>query len=213
MSVVYAALIIFFCGGIYLMKKKTISIDIDGTIRDLIFQIEKYIEIDHYDKYHAFLETKNIKFNSLDKIFGSKEKVYEWMYEQRVFELFGMAPRLHPKIIDELNMFTLAAEQQGYDVWISSVQFDRSIPATLFWLSKNGCKVPNIKFFRTMKEKARHKFDIYLDDCPEILKSNKKSSIKIKVPYKYNEDFDLPSLDIENGDFNHIYDILKIERM
>jgi 5'(3')-deoxyribonucleotidase len=189
--------------------KQTISIDIDETIRNLSFQIEKYLEIDHPNLLDKYLETRGEQFNSLDKLFPSKEDFLVWMYDERVFQLFGMAPRTHPKVIDDINHFALSLEDSEYEVWLSSVQRDRSITATLFWLGKFGCRIKNYKFFNTMKEKIDHGFDIYVDDCPEVLANTNYMSIK--VPYKYNESINAPTLDIVNGGFKDIYEILQIK--
>ena len=192
------------------MEIKKISIDIDETLRDLKTQIERYLETDHPDKLDKYLELRNKHFNSLDTLFASKEEFNIWMYDERVFELFGKAPRVHPKVIDELNAFALSSQRCGYEVWLSSVQRDRSITATLFWLSKHGCRVSNYKFFGTMEEKINYGFDIYVDDCPDVLKNT--DYLAIKVPYEYNKDINVQTLDIENGKFNDLYEILNIER-
>ena len=148
-------------------------------------------------------------FKSLETIFGGKENLFKWMYDERVFHIFGMAGKTHPKVIDHLNIFSNFAEQNGYKTIITSVQRDRSIIATLHWLSKNGCKIKNYLFFDNFKDKVDAKFDVYVDDCPEVLGKAPKESIVIRVPYGYNSMFtDCHILDIANGKFNDIYSIL-----
>ena len=204
------------------MSKITVAIDIDGTLRNLEGQITKYLEHDHPERLDKFNEVKNAEYYSLDNIFDTKEDVHSWMYDERVFELFGMAQKIHPKIIDDLNIFSVAAEEQGYELWIASVQRGRSIPATLHWLSKWGCRIPRIMFFPSMKDKTDHSFDIYLDDCPDVLEVVSKRTLKrngvelptsIKVPYGFTKNIDAPELDIENGKFNDIYELLGVERI
>ena len=203
------------------MKKKTITIaiDIDDTLRDFRSSIAKYLEIDHPYKLDKFLEVRDEEYYSLDVIMDTKEDVHKYLYEERVFELFGMANRVHPKIIEDLNKFAKIAESYEIIVVLASVQHGRSITATLHWLSKWGCRIKNIKFFNSIQEKIDANYDIYIDDCPEVLSSFcKKNKIKgwklpraIKVPYKFNKNVDCNvELDIANGKFNDIYGILQI---
>ena len=200
------------------MGKISVAVDIDGTLRNLQGQLIKYLEVDHPDKVDKFRELVDQEYYSLDPLFKTKKDLHQWMYNERVFELFGMAQKLHPKVIDELNIFTKTAEQQGYEIWISSVQKDRSITATLHWLSKWGCRVPNIKFFSSFTEKIEYGFDVYVDDCPDVIISTMESvntlvPSSIKVPYGFNKKIDAPSLDIQNGEFNNLYNMLGVEKI
>lgn len=61
-----------------------------------------------------------------------------------------------------------------------------------------------------MEEKINYGFDIYVDDCPDVLKNT--DYLAIKVPYEYNKDINVQTLDIENGKFNDLFEILNIER-
>lgn len=209
------------------MLKKTISIDIDSTLRDFGSQVEKFLEMDHPDILDEYTETSKKTFRALDPLFDSiDESLHEWMYDYRVFQLFGQANRTHPKVIDDLNIFTNCAENQGFSVVIASVQKGRSITATLHWLSKWGCRIKNYRFFDSMQEKIDANFDIYLDDCPEVLEAYEgKTTIHprertiteipraIKVPYGYNKGITCPTVDIVNGDFDTIYNILGVEKV
>ena len=206
-------------------KTLTIAVDIDGTLRDLESQMENYLEIDHPDKLDKFNEIKHTVYRSLDPLFDKQDDVYSWMYEERVFELFGMAGRTHPKAIDDLNIFANVAKQSGFEVVIASVQRQQSVTATLHWLAKWGCKVQNIQFFDTMQDKVDAEFDIYIDDCPEVLEPYAgKEAVAvsgpinghpraIKIPYDFTKDIVCPSLDIANGKFDDLYDILGIEKV
>lgn len=206
-------------------KPLTIAVDIDGTLRDLEKQIDKYLEADHPDKIDKFREIRGSVYRTLDPLFETKEEVYAWMYEERVFELFGMAERTHKKVIDDLNIFTSVAKQHGFEVVIASVQRQQSVTATLHWLAKWGCKVQRIQFFDTMKDKVDAGFDIYVDDCPEVLEPHVGKVVvphfgpivdrprAIKIPYDFTKDIDCPALDIANGKFDDLYDILDIEKV
>jgi hypothetical protein len=205
--------------------KPIIGIDVDGTLRDLEFQIEKFLKMDHPDKLEIFYKNKDKKYRSLEGAFKSTEDLFEWMYNERGFELFGQAPKIHSRIIDDLNIFYQSALNSGYDVIISTVQRNRSVAATLFWLSRWGCRVQNIICFNSFKEKCDSGIDIILDDSPEVLATwhdyevehpTKKGVVvpsALKVPYAFTEEFDLPAVDTPNGKFDDIYEILHVDRI
>jgi len=208
------------------MRNLTIAVDIDGTLRDLENQMDKFLEIDHPDKVDKFREIKDSVYRSLDPLFDTKEEVYQWMYEERVFELFGQSMRLHKKVIDDLNIFTNVAKQNGFDVVIASVQRNQSVTATMHWLSKWGCKVQRYEFFHTMQDKIDRNFGIYIDDCPQVIEAFIDKEVIhpahsmitplsriIKVPYGFTKDYDCPSLDIANGKFDDLYEMLDIEKV
>jgi hypothetical protein len=205
---------------------KTIAVDIDGTLRNLDLQFDKYIEEDFPDKIDTFRATRDETYRALDPLFDSQESLYSWMYEERVFELFGTALRLHKNVIDDLNIFTKVAKNHGYDVVIASVQREQSATATMHWLSKWGCKVQSYQFFDTMQDKINANFDIYIDDCPEVIAAyvGKKTvhptarpitdvSRIVKIPYGFTKGYDCPTLDIANGKFDDLYEILGVEKV
>ena len=208
-----------------MVTRTTIAVDIDGTLRDLGKQLDKYLEMDYPDKVDQFNEIKSTVYRSLDPIFESRESLFSWMYEERVFELFGMAERVHKKVIDDLNIFIASAEDQGFDVVIASVQMNQSITATMHWLSKWGCKAKTYQFFNTMQDKINANFDIYIDDCPEVLEAYAGKEIvqksgpivgiprAIKVPYEFTKHVECPVLDIANGKFDDLYEILGVEKV
>lgn len=196
--------------------KETIAIDVDGTLRNLPGQLNKFLESDYPEFIDKYRELADTEYWALSKAFnGDKDLLYSWMYDQRVFELFGMAPKLHPKVIDDLNMFAKAANATGeYSVVIASVQRDRSITATLHWLSRHGCRVQGYHFFNSMQEKIDARFDYYVDDCPMVLKAvSARPERAIKIPYKFNDDIGCRSLDIFQGKFDDIYEMFGVEKI
>lgn len=194
-------------------KRKTIAIDIDGTLRNFDKQVDLWLEVDHVDKLEKFRNSSS--YYKLDEAFdGNKESVHKWIYEVRPFQLFVQAERLHNNVMGELNFFSIAAEKSGWDVVIASKQHGRAITSTLYWLAKWGCRVKNIQFFDCMEDKLKNGFDAFLDDCPLVLENAlKKKKIALKVPYSFNEHINCPPIDIINGHFNDIYEALGIERI
>ena len=140
-----------------------IAIDIDGTIRDLETQILKYAEEDFTeDQFDLIKDNVGRIYRSLDPIIG-EEKTHEWLYEERPFHLFAIANRTHRKIIEDINRFAKIVEAQGHQAVIASVQREKSIIATLHWLSRVGCKIKEYQFFDTMQDKIDYiPFDVYI---------------------------------------------------
>lgn len=211
--------------GVLMSRRLTIAIDIDGTLRNLMRQMDVFIEEDYPDRIDQFRSIKDNTYMSLDPLFKTRDELNKWMYEERVFNLFAQAQRLHPKVIDDLNIFAATAKQQGYDVLLASVQRDQSVTATLHWLSKWGCKIQRIHFFDTMEAKIAANYDIYIDDCPDVLSAYVGKTVvalngpvvgkprAIKIPYEFTKGIDCPSLDIANGKFDDLYEILGVEKI
>lgn len=208
-----------------------IGIDIDGTLRDFGSQVERYIERDYPDSINVLRSMLDKKYRFLEELpcFDTKEESIKWMYEERPFEIFALAPRMHTLVMDNLNIFSKAAEKSGFNVVLSTVQSGLSVSATYQWLAKWGCKVQNLMCFNSINDKLESGIDIFLDDSPELIQ---KCMVKfpsnlcqhpiirdetvpriIKVKHGYNEDLSVPSIDIAGGEFNKMYEFLKIDKI
>lgn len=169
--------------------KKTIAIDIDGTLRNIDEKIRSLLKIDHPHRVKAFDEFCEY-WDRLDKCFNNdREAVLKWMYDDRPFQIFGLAGKMYTRVIDHVNALVKMTEQtEEYEIIISSVQSKQSIPATLFWLSKHGCKAKHIHFFDTFDKKMKERYNYVIDDHPIVLEQVKKNcNIPIVVPHPYNE--------------------------
>lgn len=167
---------------------KTVAIDIDGTLRDLDAQLEKMLELDHPHKVKAF-RSFPAEWNRLDIAFNhDREAVLNWLYGERAFHIFGQAPRMYKSVIDHLNALDKRARVNGIRLILSSVQREQSIPATLFWLAKMGCRVHHIRFFDSFEEKMAAHYNIVVDDHPQVLERAKQlDSTAVVVPHPYND--------------------------
>lgn len=166
-----------------------IAIDIDNTLRDFGTAVEKWIEIDHPDKLQRLLDHNN-EWNRLNRAFNDdREAVEKWMWEERVFQLFGQAPKVYPDVIEHVNALAKRADANpNIELWLASVQRLQSITATLFWLAKNGCRAQNIKFYTDHEQKNEDFFDYVIDDKPSVLEAAKENgSTVIVAPQPYNE--------------------------
>lgn len=168
---------------------KTVAIDIDGTLRDLDAQLDKMLEIDHPTKVTPFRSFPK-EWNRLDIAFNhDRDAVLKWLYGERAFHIFAQAPKMYKDVVDHLNAIDKRARAHGdIELVISSVQREQSIPATLFWLAKMGCRVRHIRFFDTFEEKVAAGYDVVVDDRPMVLEAAMAAGqTAVVVPHPYNE--------------------------
>lgn len=169
-------------------KKLRVGIDVDGTLRNIDQQIVKMLEIDHPTKVTAFNSFPK-EWNRLDIAFKQdRDAVLKWLYDERAFHIFAQAPKMYRDVVDHLNAVDRRARERGIELVISSVQRDQSITATLFWLSKMGCRVRHIQFYNSFEEKVEGDYDVVVDDRPMVLEAAKAAGkTAIVVPHPYNE--------------------------
>ena len=74
-----------------------------------------------------------------------------------------------------------------HEMYIISREAGRSVPATLFFLSKTACMVQNLKFVLGNEDCWEH-VDCMITDHPEILQSKPEGKITIKIDKPYNTD-------------------------
>lgn len=167
---------------------KTVGIDIDGTLRNLDDALEKYLEIDHPHRLSTFQKATD-RWDKLDLAFdGDRAAVVDWLYGSRAFQTFGQAPKMYRDVVEHLNALDKRGRSAGVRICISSVQRDQSIPATLFWLAKMGCRVHQIRFYDSFEEKMNAHYDYVVDDHPQVLERAKDmGQTPIVIPHPYNE--------------------------
>jgi len=175
-----------------------IGISLNDVIRS---HTERILHI--YQKYNDekfLLETSEVKStNLLDYLkFKNLDELNNFLYIEAPLEIFGHAGIIQDGIINELNQFLLDIDfDEEHEVVIVSKEVGKSIPASLFFLSKLGCKVSNIQF--TSKEEDVWKnVDVLITTTPLMItsKPNGKVCIKINTPYntQYDADYTLDSI-------------------
>jgi hypothetical protein len=173
-----------------------IYISIDGVLRNFINRFHY-----HYEQAYIDVEEPSTEFeykvtepltndNLMDHFaFQSKEEFEFFTYIEYPMELFGHSPVSYSGAINDLNNFI----HENKDKTITLVgldEFGKARPATLFFLSRNGCMATNIKFIKTEDiSKEWDNVDVWISDnkkimdlCPE----NKKFRL---FKTKYNEHF------------------------
>ena len=132
--------------------------------------------------------------------------VDDFIYDKCCLEIFGYADETIDGAVQTLNDVALFSTGK-HEFVITSREAGRSVSATLFFLSKTGCMIPNIKFTIGTTD-CWDGVDCMITDHPEILTSKPEGKIVIKIEKPFNQDIpsdytirsvrELDSLDLFN---------------
>lgn len=115
--------------------------------------------------------------------------VEEFIYDKCCLEIFGYADEVVDGAVQSLNELDLHLKMIGkeHKMVITSREAGRSVPATLFFLSKTGCMIQDLKFTMGTTDCWNY-VDVMITDHPEILKSKPESKKVIKIERPFNEE-------------------------
>lgn len=132
--------------------------------------------------------------------------VEDFIYDKCCLEIFGYADEVIDGAVQTLNDVALYNTGK-HEFIITSREAGRSVSATLFFLSKTGCMIPNIKFTIGTTD-CWSGVDCMITDNPEILQSKPEGKLTIKIERPFNQDIqsdysintmkELDSLDLFN---------------
>ena len=192
---------------------KRIGVEINGVLRDTIGKFtqvyEKHMveESDDENKTYEIDLSGNTKENTTENNFEYKiindvtslelmshftfkdsDELYSFMYEDFVMQIFGHAGSTETFTFNDLNDFYINF-RDNYDIIIVSDEMGRSKPASLFFLSKFGCLVENIKFYsNSTLQNLWDSLDILVSANPKLIENapENKTVIKYETPYNKN---------------------------
>lgn len=173
-----------------------VYISIDGVLRNFLQKFEY-----HYNDYYInsdFSEEETFEYKVNNPIyndnilkyfnFQSKEELDNFLYVDYPIEIFGHCGLSYHNVITELNK--LIYEHKNIEFTLIGLdEYGKAKPATLFFLSKNGVLVNNIKFITTDEIKKTWKeCDMWITDNQDIIKKcpNKKTVIKFETNFNKN---------------------------
>ena len=78
-------------------------------------------------------------------------------------------------------------EEEGIEVMIISRAVGRAIPATLFFLSKLECEIPEIKFVNEYEDMWDY-VDVLVTANPIAINSKPEGKVSVKIDASYNHD-------------------------
>lgn len=175
-----------------------IGISIDEVLRDTIGQF-----LYTYEKYFATetgLNIEDITSKDLTQFvnFKSVDEMNKFLYDEASLEIFGHADQKHDNLMTKFNMFLMdIKDEEEHEIEIVSREIHRSIPSTLFFLSKLSCRIENIRFVQNYQDYWKG-IDVLITADPLALeaKPSNKLSIKINAPYNKDNtsDFQLDSI-------------------
>jgi len=157
---------------------------------------------DTYQKYISDNDLNPEDITSLNLLdfydFKSLNDLNKFMYVEAPLEIFGHSDQVSNGLMSHFNSFIMDIKDDGeHSLEIVSKEFDKSIPATLFFLSKFGCKIRNIRFVETDEEEWDG-IDVLITANPKALESKPKDKISVKIKTTYNNgvtaDYEVDSL-------------------
>jgi len=192
-----------------------IAIDLNGVIRDVFVkteqvytkfyldetsekeeiseynqETEEWIETDNKDSFEYGLNLPVTSMNLIDHFkFKDNDELYNFFYIDFPMNIFGHSPSVSGNTFNILNDLYVDYRDNN-EITIISDEIGKSKPATLFFLSKYGCLVENIKFYSKITlEHTFDYFDVIITSNPDILNLDKGDKIIVKYVTTYNHDF------------------------
>lgn len=193
-----------------------IAFDLNGVIRDVFlkaeqvytkFYLEEKPEEEDTSKYDeesdewvkdeeedTFEYSLNLPVTSMNLIdhfrFKSNDDLYDFFYVDFPMNIFGHSPSISGNTFNILNDFYVDFRDDN-EITIISDEIGKSKPATLFFLSKYGCLVENIKFYSKITlEHTFDQFDIIITSNPDLLSLTNHGKKVIKLETTYNKVYD-----------------------
>ena len=192
-----------------------IAIDLNGVIRDIFTKAEQvytkfYLddvgsddEVKEYDENteewvnkedeDTFEYGLNLPVTSMNLIehfkFKDPDELYNFFYVDFPMNIFGHSPSVSGNTFNILNDLYFDYRDDN-EITIISDEIGKSKPSTLFFLSKYGCLVENIKFYSKITlEHTFDQFDIIITSNPDILSLENGDKKVIKYETTYNKEF------------------------
>jgi hypothetical protein len=174
-----------------------IGITLNEVLRDFLGQLtytyEKYID-------ETDIEEDTITEFDLMKYFdfASKDEMNAFLYDEAALEIFGHADQVENNLMNKFNMFHMdIKDDEEHEIEIVSREVNKSIPSTLFFLSKLSCRVEKIRFVMDYED-YWDGVDVLITANPRALETKPEGKISIKINSSYNKDsksdFELDSI-------------------
>jgi hypothetical protein len=204
-----------------------IGITINNIIRDHLTQLKKAYEllteqeciepINPFDLEASFPSkssteliteftpnSENLNDLPLNEV-NEEFNVYEFLYHEASFEIFGRAEESIDGIVRKLKNYE---KKLGVKIVLINKESPRSKCATLFFLSKNGFDFDRVLFPKSDKN-YWDEVDVLITDNPKILKKKPKNKYSIKVKNDFNIDIKSNFSIIDLNDFKNLKSIIK----
>ena len=122
--------------------------------------------------------------------FKSDEELYDFMFNDFPMQIFGHAGSTETFTFNDLNNF-YTKNRDEYEIFIVSDEIGKSKPATLFFLSKFGCLIENIKFYsNSTLDDMWDTIDILLTSNPNLITTHPDTKVLVQYVTEYNKNID-----------------------
>ena len=173
-----------------------IGIEINGVLRDTLKKIQEVYQKWYID--NPFLENEDFErkvisdVTSLDIMshlsFRDADELYNFLYKEYTMEIFGHAGSVEMNSMILLNDFYLDM-RDNHDIWVVSDEMSKSKPASLFFLSKFGCLVENVKFYSEVSLNLMwEQVGVLITADPNLLQDYPDGKTLIKFKTSYNSE-------------------------
>jgi hypothetical protein len=216
---------------------KRIGIEVNGVLRDTFGKFRQIYEKHMIENYES--ENTNQTFTmdisgntSLDGVeneftyeiiepidtfelknhfkFKSDEELYDFMFNDFPMQIFGHAGSTETFTFNDLNNF-YTKNRDEYEIFIVSDEIGKSKPSTLFFLSKFGCLIENIKFYsNSTLDNMWDTIDILLTSNPNLITTHPDNKVLVQYVTEYNKNIDNKYKIDKLGDFDELIKQIKL---
>jgi hypothetical protein len=173
-----------------------IGIELNGVLRNTLGKIQQ-----EYEKWYIenpLLEDEEFERKVLSDVtsleiknhltFKNDDEVYDFLYKEHTMEIFGHAGSVEINGMMDLNEIYVDLRDK-HDLLIVSDEIGKSKPASLFFISKFGSLIEQVKFYsETTINSLWDSVDILLTANPNLLLNCPNNKRVIKFESSYNDD-------------------------
>ena len=142
--------------------------------------------------------------------FKSDEELYDFMFNDFPMQIFGHAGSTETFTFNDLNNF-YTKNRDEYEIFIVSDEIGKSKPSTLFFLSKFGCLIENIKFYsNSTLDNMWDTIDILLTSNPNLITTHPDNKVLVQYVTEYNKNIDNKYKIDKLGDFDELIKQIKL---
>lgn len=177
-----------------------IGIELNGVLRDTLKKIQQeyekwfidnpFYEVDENFERKVFSDLTTLDI-SKHLAFKDENELYDFLYNEHTMEIFGHAGSVEMSSMSDLNDFYIEMRDL-IDIIIVSDEIGKSKPASLFFISKFGCLVEQVKFYSQSTINSLWKsIDVLLTANPDLLLNHPEHVIVIKYNTVYNSHIEM----------------------
>lgn len=168
---------------------------------------EEWVDSNDEDDFEYGMDLPVTSMNLIDHFkFRNEDDLYNFFYIDFPMNIFGHSASVSANTFNILNDLYIDLRDNN-EITLISDEIGKSKPATLFFLSKYGSLIENIKFYSKITlEHTFNQFDVIITSNPDILELERINQVVIKYETTYNKEF---NSDYTINCISELSDILK----